>query len=58
MPVSFLIARTVPSCKHNYYSNKKGSVQAVQGDANLDQIADVVHLLDTFFSGAPNACFV
>jgi len=37
----------------NYYSNKKGSVQAVQGDANLDQIADVVHLLDTFFSGAP-----
>ncbi|HET8555289.1 MAG TPA: hypothetical protein VFL78_10720, partial [Rhodanobacteraceae bacterium] len=25
----------------------------VQGDANLDQIADVVHLLDTFFAGAP-----
>ena len=37
----------------NYYSNKKGSVQAIQGDANLDQIADVGHLLDTFFSGAP-----
>ncbi|MFP4245175.1 MAG: hypothetical protein ACLFRJ_08880, partial [Ectothiorhodospira sp.] len=37
----------------NFYSNRKGSVQAVQGDANLDQIADVSHLLDTFFSGAP-----
>ncbi len=37
----------------NFYSNRKGSVQAVQGDANLDQIADVAHLLDTFFSGAP-----
>jgi hypothetical protein len=37
----------------NFYSSKKGSVQAVQGDANLDQIADVSYLLDTFFSGAP-----
>lgn len=37
----------------NYYLNKKGTVQAVQGDANLDQIGDVVHLLDTFFAGAP-----
>lgn len=37
----------------NYYSNKKGAVQAVQGDANLDQIADVAHLMDTFFAGAP-----
>ena len=37
----------------NYVTNKKGSVQAVQGDANLDQIADVVYLLDTFFSGSP-----
>jgi len=37
----------------NYYLNKKGGVQPVQGDANLDQVADVVHLLDTFFSGAP-----
>jgi hypothetical protein len=37
----------------DYYLNKKGGVQTVQGDANLDQIADVVHLLDTFFSGAP-----
>lgn len=37
----------------DYYSNKKGSVNAVQGDANLDQIGDVVHLLDTFFAGSP-----
>jgi len=37
----------------NFYLNKKGSVTAIQGDANLDQIADVVHLLDTFFTGAP-----
>lgn len=36
----------------DYYLNRKGGVTAVQGDANLDQIGDVVHLLDTFFSGA------
>lgn len=37
----------------NYYLNRKGAVTAVQGDANLDQIADVSHLLDTFFAGSP-----
>jgi hypothetical protein len=37
----------------NYYMNKKGSVTAVQGDANLDQIADVNYLLDTFYAGGP-----
>jgi hypothetical protein len=37
----------------DYYLNRKGSVTAVQGDANLDQIGDVVHLLDTFFAGSP-----
>ncbi len=37
----------------NYYLNKKGGVTAIQGDTNLDQIADVAHLLDTFFAGAP-----
>lgn len=36
----------------DYYLNKKGSVTAVQGDSNLDQINDVVHLLDTFFAGS------
>lgn len=37
----------------DFFSNRKGGVTALQGDANLDQIADVAHLLDTFFSGAP-----
>lgn len=37
----------------DYYMNRKGSVTPVQGDTNLEQIADVVHLLDTFFAGAP-----
>lgn len=36
----------------DFYSNKRGAVTAIQGDANLDHIADVVHLLDSFFSGA------
>jgi hypothetical protein len=38
---------------HDYYSNKKGAVTPVQGDANLEHIADVNYLLDTFFTGAP-----
>ena len=37
----------------NYVMNTKGAVTAVQGDANLEQVADVVHLLETFFSGSP-----
>jgi hypothetical protein len=37
----------------DYYLNRKGGVTALQGDANLDQIADVAHLVDTFFAGAP-----
>lgn len=37
----------------DFFLNKKGGVQAVQGDANLDQIGDVVHLLETFFAGSP-----
>lgn len=38
----------------DYYTNTKDArVEPIAGDANLDQIADVVHLLDTFFSGAP-----
>lgn len=37
----------------DYYLNRKGGVTTLSGDANLDQIADVAHLLDTFFSGAP-----
>lgn len=37
----------------DYYSNREGSVTAVSGDSNLDQMADIVHLLDTFFAGTP-----
>lgn len=37
----------------DYYLNKKGGVSPVQGDANLDQIKDIVYLLDTFFAGSP-----
>lgn len=35
----------------DYFSNKKGSVQPIQGDANLDQINDVKELKDDFFAG-------
>ncbi|XCA32730.1 hypothetical protein ABN773_27250 (plasmid) [Escherichia coli] len=34
----------------DFFLNKKGSVTSVSGDANLDQIADVSYLLDTFFA--------
>lgn len=37
----------------DFYANRKGGVSAVQGDATLSDIADVVHLLTTFFSGGP-----
>lgn len=37
----------------DYFTNRKGSVTPISGDANLDQIADVAHLVDTFFAGAP-----
>ncbi len=37
----------------DYFANKKGAVTPIQGDAKLDQIADIVHLLDTFFAGGP-----
>lgn len=37
----------------DYYMNKEGGVSAIQGDSNLDQVADIVHLMDTFFAGSP-----
>jgi len=37
----------------DFYANKKGGVTPIQGDANLDQIADVTYLLDTFYAGSP-----
>lgn len=38
---------------NNYYMNTDGGVQAVQGDANLEQVADVAMLLDSWFAGTP-----
>lgn len=37
----------------DFFVRGKGDVKAIQGDGTLDQIADVGHLLDTFFSGSP-----
>jgi len=37
----------------DYVIKGEGDVKAIAGDANLEQIADVVHLLDTFFTGSP-----
>lgn len=37
----------------DHFIRGEGDVKAIQGDENLDQIADVVHLLDTFFAGSP-----
>lgn len=36
----------------DFYLNRKGAVTAIQGDATLGDIGDVVHLLDSFFAGA------
>lgn len=36
----------------DFYQNKKGGVNAVQGDANLDQIKDIALIHDAFFSGS------
>jgi hypothetical protein len=35
----------------DYFSNKKGAVQPIEGDANLDQIGDVKALKADFFAG-------
>ncbi|MAF05544.1 MAG: hypothetical protein CME86_24430 [Herbaspirillum sp.] len=37
----------------DFFMNKKGAVNAIQGDSNLDQIQDVAFLLDCMFSGTP-----
>lgn len=36
-----------------YINRKDGGVTAVQGDAKLNDILDVIHLLDTFYAGGP-----
>jgi len=47
------VERNAGEITTDYYLNKKGGVQPVQGDATLGDISDVVHLLDTFFAGTP-----
>lgn len=37
----------------DYFMNKKGAVNPIQGDSNLDQVGDIALLLDCFFSGSP-----
>jgi len=37
----------------DYFIKGEGDVKPLQGDENLSQIEDVVHLLDTFFAGSP-----
>lgn len=37
----------------DFYLSRKGSVTAIQGDAKLNEIEDVVHLMDCFFAGSP-----
>jgi len=37
----------------DFYSNQKNTVTPIQGDANLDDIADILHILDGFFAGGP-----
>lgn len=37
----------------DYYMNREGGVTAIQGDSNLEQMADIVHILDSFFAGTP-----
>jgi hypothetical protein len=37
----------------DYVTNRKAAVHSVGGDANLDQIGDVAHLLNTGFAAAP-----
>ena len=37
----------------DFFMSKKGAVTAVQGDAKLNEIEDVVLLLDAFYAGGP-----
>lgn len=36
----------------NYYTNKPGSITAIQGDAHLNEIADIVHHIETMFTAS------
>lgn len=36
----------------DFFTNKEGTIQPIEGDANLDQVADVKMLKDDFYAGA------
>ncbi len=36
----------------NYYTNKPGSISAIQGDAHLNEIEDIVHHIETMFTAS------
>jgi|CXWL01.1.fsa_nt_gi hypothetical protein len=36
----------------NYYTNKPGSISAIQGDAHLSEIADITHHIETMFTAS------
>ncbi|MFA6971650.1 MAG: hypothetical protein WC208_09655 [Gallionella sp.] len=37
----------------DYYMNREGGVSPINGDSNLDQMGDIVHLMETFYAGGP-----
>ncbi len=41
------------AAKIDFFSNRPGGISTIQGDANLDQIADVMHHLRTFWTASP-----
>ena len=41
------------AAKIDFFSNKEGGISTIQGDANLDQIGDVMHHLRSFWTASP-----
>jgi hypothetical protein len=37
----------------NYYTNKPGSIAMIQGDAHLNEIADITHHIETMYFASP-----
>jgi hypothetical protein len=37
----------------NYYTNKPGSITMIQGDAHLNEIADITHHIETMYFASP-----
>lgn len=47
------VERNANDIQTDFYSNKKGGVTVLQGDAQMGEIKDVQHLLDTWFAVSP-----